>query len=336
MKKTAIFIDAFISSNEKKKWFDYNISNFIKSNQDIFIISNKMPCFDKFEYIKYFEYDSRNRLLNDRSKYTLPTHMYWTLQLYDDKGNNLILQGHNNPHGFTNWTILYNLKKICKVLKSYGYEYMIRCEYDVVLKNYDLMNTIFNDFETNEKSKICMIMPGEFGCVANLFLININYLDSKIPEMESEEDYIKFLYSLYGCNLSPVFEELFDHIVKNDCEYLNPKTTFEYIENIGICLSDGDVGRRNKLCYNSIFMTPINNNKEFLMINNSIDTNIYGEYSTENSSGQTTNTLFSILPGNWVKCECSKFVQIKTSEMKANTYVRFDLSNPCNFTLVKN
>jgi hypothetical protein len=34
MKKPAIFIDAFISSEEKKKWFDYNLSNFIKEGFD--------------------------------------------------------------------------------------------------------------------------------------------------------------------------------------------------------------------------------------------------------------------------------------------------------------
>jgi hypothetical protein len=213
---------------------------------------------------------------------------------------------------------------------------MIRCEYDILLKNYDLMNTIFKDFGTNEKNKTCMVLPGEFGCVTNFFLINVNYLDSKIPEMESEEDYIKFLYSLYGYNLSPVFEELFNHIIKNDCEYLNPNSTFEYIENIGICFSGGDVGHRHKLCYNNIFMTPVNNNTEFFMKNSSNDTNLYLEYTTENSSGHPTSTLISILPGNWIKTECSKFVQIKTSEMKINKSVTFDLSNPCTFTMVRN
>ena len=336
MKKPAIFIDAFISDKEKKKWFDYNLSKFIKQGHDVFIISNKMPSFDKFEDIKYFEYDSTNRLLTDRSKYTLISHMNWAHQLYDNSGNSCILQGHTNPHGFTNWTILYNLKKICKVLKSRGYEHMIRCEYDVIFKNYDLMNTIFKDFDTNEKNKTCMILPDEFGCVTNFFLININYLDSKIPEMESEEDYIKFLHSLYGHNLSPVFEELFNDIIKNDCEYLNPNSTFEYIENIGICLSGGDLGHRHKLCYNSIFMTPVNNNTEFFMKNSSIDTNIYLEYTTENSPGHPTSTLISISPGSWTKVECSKFVQIKTSEMKINKSVKFDLSNPCTFTMVRN
>jgi hypothetical protein len=331
MKKPAIFIDAFISSGENKKWFDYNLSNFIKQGHDVFIISNKMPCFDKFENIKYFEYDSKNRLITDSSKYTLYTAMNWWLEL---GGGSLI--GQSKVHGFTNWTILYNLKKICKVLKSYGYEYMIRCEYDVVFKNYDLMNTVFKDFDTNEKSKTCMIMSGDYGCTTNFFLININYLDSKIPEMESEEDYIKFLYSLYGCNLSPVFEHLFNDIIKNDCEYLNPNSTFEYIEHLGVCISAGDLGYRHKLTYNNIFMTPITNNTEFFIQNNSKDTDIYVEYTTENSLGHTTSTLISMKVNHWAIYKCSNFVEIKTSQMKSDKSVRFDLSHPCDFTVVRN
>ena len=331
MKKPAIFIDAFISTGENKKWFDYNLSSFIKQDYDVFIISNKMPCFDKFEDVKYFEYDSMNRLITDSSKYTLYTVMNWWHDLCGGS-----LRGQSKVHGFTNWTILYNLKKICKVLKSRGYEHMIRCEYDVVFKNYDLMDTIFKNFGSTENSKTCMIMSGDYGCTTNFFLININYLDSKIPEMESEEDYIKFLCSLYGYNLSPVFEQLFNDIIKNDCEYLNINSTFEYIEHLGICISVGDLGYRHKLCYKNIFMTPITNNTEFFLQNNSKDTDIYVEYTTENSSGHPTSTLISILPGCWVICKCSKFIEIKTSQMKSDKSVRFDLSNPCTFTITRN
>ena len=336
MKKPAIFIDAFISDKEKKKWFDYNLSKFIKQGHDVFIISNKMPSFDKFEDVKYFEYDSTNRLLTDRSKYTLISHMNWSQQLYTDTIDSWILQGRTTTHGFTNWTILYNLKKICKVLKSRGYEHMIRCEYDVVFKNYDLMDTIFKNFGTTENSKTCMILPGGFGCITNFFLINIDYLDSLIPEMETESGYIKFMYKLYGCNLSPIFEELFNNILDNKCEYLDEKLTNEYIEDLGVCISGGDLGFRHEVLSNNLLMTPVNNNTEFFMLNSSTDSNIYLEYTTEDPSGQSSSTLFLLLPRRWVRSPCSKFVEIKTSHMKSDKSVRFDLSRPCDFTLVRN
>jgi hypothetical protein len=339
MKKPAIFIDAFISSEEKKKWFDYNLAKFIKQGHDVFIISNKMPSFDKFENVKYFEYDSTNRLLTDGSKYTLTSRMRWEYQLYDGLGNSYFLEGYNTPHGFTNWTILYNLKKICKILKNNGYEYMMRCEYDVVFKNYDLMSTIFKDFGVNEKNKTCMILPGGFGCITNFFLINVNYLDAKIPELENEDDYMKFMHTLYGCNASPVFEQLLYSIIKDDCEYLDEKSTFEFIEHLGVCLSDGDMGFRHNIVYGNILMIPINDNTEFFIYNvhnTSPDGKTYIEYTTENSSGQLSNTLFLLLPGRWIRCPCSKFVEIKTSQMKSDKSVRFDLSKPCTFTIVKN
>jgi hypothetical protein len=181
-----------------------------------------------------------------------------------------------------------------------------------------------------------MILPGGFGCVTNFFLINIDYLDSLIPEMETEAGYIKFMYKLYGCNLSPVFEELFYNIIDKKCEYLDEKLTNEYIEDIGVCFSGGDLGFRHEIVYNNLLMTPVNNNTEFFAKNSSTDSNVYLEYTTEDSSGQSSSTLFLLLPGRWIRCKCSKFVEIKTSQMKYGKSVRFDLSKPCTFTIVRN
>jgi hypothetical protein len=335
MKKPAIFIDAYISNEEKKKWFDYNVTNFIKAGFDVFVISNKMISFDKFENVKYFEYDSKNRLLTDKSKYSLCSTIDWGYQLYDEWGG-CFFSGRSYIHGFTNWTVLYNLKKICKVLKSYGYEHMIRSEYDVIFKNYDLMNTIFKDFGSTEKSKTCMILKDQFGCTTNFFLIDVNYIDSIIPEMETEDDYIKFIHSLYGRNLSPVFEELFHNIIKNNCEYLDKPFTYAHIENIGACESSGDTGFRHDITYGSILMTPINNNTEFFMHNGSDDTSIYIQYTTADALGNPITTIHEVLPKNWNRFKCSNFVEIKTSQMKLGKYLKFDLSKPCTFTIVRN
>jgi hypothetical protein len=335
MKKPAIFIDAFITNDEAKRHFDYNVVNFIKQNFDVFIISNKIPSFDKFSDIKYFEYDSKNRILTDPSKYTLSSKILWGYQLYDQNGG-CFLSGYNKMHGFTNWTVLYNLKKICKVLKSYGYEHMIRCEYDLIFKNYDLMNTIFKDFGKTENSKKCMILPSEFGCTTNFFLIDVDYIDSIIPEMENEEDYLKFIQNLYGKNLSPVFEEILFTIIKNNCEFLDKETKNEYIENIGACMSNGDSGYRHRICYKNLLMTPVNNNTEFFMHNDSDDVIIYIKYSTANETGDRVDSIHELHPRNYFKFKSSKFVEIKTSQMKMSESRTFDLSIPCTFTMVRN
>lgn len=336
MKKPAIFIDAFINNTDKKTIFDYNVSNFIKNNWDVFIISNKMLSFDKFSEVKYFEYDCNNRLLLNVDKYKLTSNMEWRYQLRYSNGVSSFLHGKTKMHGFTNWTILYNLKRICKVLKRFGYDYMIRYEYDVLLKDYNLMDTIFKKFGQTEKSKNCMILPGGFGCATNFFLINVDYLDSKIPDLETEEDYLNFMRGLYGDNISPVFENLFKDIIISDCEFLDENETYQYIENLSAFISEtGDLGYRHKVVYKSLLMTPINDNTEFI-IHNSTKNRIYVNYITYDETGNLSDTLHIIHPNYWVKMPCRKSVEIKTSEMPVDKSIIFDLSEPCLFTFTLN
>ena len=338
MIKPAIFIDAFINNNDKKTTFDYNLSNFIKTNWDIFIISNKILSFDKFSDIKYFEYDSHNRLLLNSEKYKLTTLIRWDRHLYFSNGGSANFYGNSYTHGFTNWTILYNLKRICKVLKRFGYDYMIRCEYDVVFKDYNLMDTIFKNFGNTEKSKNCMILPGGItswykGCATNFFLINVDYLDSKIPELETEEDYLNFLYKIYGDNSSSIFEILFNDLISNDCEYLDIDETKKYIENISVNISEtGDLGYRHKIIYKSLLITPINDNQEFFICNLSNNT-VYFNYKTFDSNDQSISSLEVVYPNCWMRKPCRKFVEIKSSEMPNDKSTIFDLTQPCGFVI---
>lgn len=334
MHKPAIFIDSYISNDENKKWLDYNLCKYVKNNWDVFIISNKMPSFDHFSKIKYFEFDSRNRILNDRSKYKLNCSTQFFYILYENNVNYRV-DGSDNIHGFTNWSILYNIKKMCKTLKSFGYTHAIRCEYDVTFKDYDLMNTIFKSFGKTEKSKNCMIIPDIWGCTTNFFLFDVNYIDSKIPDLETEDDYNKFVYKLYGDNISPIFETLFNDLIKNDCEYLNKDHTYTFIENINNCMSDDQGFYRHKIMYNKLFMTPINDNSEFFMFNESKIKSIYVNFSTYNKSNELKSNVIFIEPGSWRKFECNKSVIIKTSDMNMSTSVTFDLNEPCKFTMVK-
>lgn len=332
MKKPAIFIDAFISNDENKKWLDYNLSNYIKNDWDIFIISNKIDSFDKFSQIKYFEYDSRNRILPDRQKYILNSQMHIWSTLYDSDGEKQF-KGYDLLHGFTNWTILHNLKKICKVLKNFGYQYMIRCEYDVVFKNYNLMDNIFKSFDSINKNINCMILKSDMGCATNFFLINIDYLDSKLPNLESESDYIDFINKLYGQNLSPVFEHLFNDLIKNDCIYMDTDSTLKNIENLSACISSGDNGYRYKIFYKDLLVTPVNDNTKFFANNLSEKNSVCFKYTTQNTNKETITSIHFINPKNYVLLDCNNFVEITVPNTTTQIdCVRFDLSTPCTFT----
>jgi len=329
MKKPAIFIDAFITSEEKKKWFDYNVTNFIKEGYDVFIISNKMSSFDKFDNIKYFEYDSTNRILADKSKYKLYTKMRWSRIMIPSGGVPYELSGTSTMHGFTNWTILYNLKKIAKVLKRFGYDHAIRCEYDVVFKSYNLMDTIFKNFGTDEKSKNMMILPGSMGVTTNFFLFGTNYIDKLIPDLETEHDYMMFMSSIYGDNTSPVLEDLFWKLVDNSAHYLNIEDTYNHIEKIDMCLSDGDFGLRHPFIFKNLQAIPINNNSEFFLCNTSNTKIIYLDFKT-----QGRGELLKIYPNSWLRVgNCKDFVEIHSSESPSENFIRFDLSQMSNFTI---
>ena len=335
MIKPAIFIDAYITDEQKKKWFNYNLSNYIKTDWDVFVMSNKMPSFDKFSDIKYFEYDSTNRILNDPSKYKLNSKIQWFNQLHDGI-RPLYFRGYSYTHGFTNWTILCNMKKICKVLKRFGHQYMIRCDYDVVFKDYQLMENIFKTFGTTEKSKNGIFVPDLFGSLATFYLLNVDYVDSKLPELETEEDYSKFMYQLYGNNTSPVFEHLLFDIFGKDCEFIDRDECFKNVENVGICVSSGgDFGLRHKIIYKNLMMTPVNDNKDFFIYNSSSSHTIYVELKTYRNESYVVDT-FGVPPLRWFSFSCSKQVEIKTSDMPENYCVTFDLSEPCTFTLTPN
>lgn len=336
MKKPAIFIDAYITTDEQKKWLNYNVNNYIKNEWDVFIISNKISSFDNFSNIKYFEYDCRNRILPDVSKYNLSTSLVWFYELFNN-GDYYRLDGSSYIHGFTNWTILYNIKKICKVLKNFGYTHAIRCEYDVTFKDYNLMNNVFKSFGETEKSKKCMIIPDGWGCTTNFFLFDVEYLDSKIPELETENDYLNFLNKTYNNNISPIFERMFNDLISKECEYLDKEKTYQYIDKISACESADDSIYRHKICYKKLFMTPVNNNTEFFFYNDKNNQkSIYLTYSTFDEFDNFVTKNIIVDPDRWFKLKCSKLVEIKTSDMPYGKSVKFDLINEqCRFTLIK-
>lgn len=325
MIKPAIFIDAYLSDDSRLELFNQNIKAYKDCGYDIYVISNKISHFERFSNLKYFEYDSENRILKDPSKYTLHSVMSWD---FDCSKFHVI--GTSLSHGFTNWTILYNLKKIALLLKKRGYTHLIRCEYDVVFKDYDLMKNIFKDYGITEKSKKCMILPGGFGVSTNFFLIDIDILIDKIPDMETEEDYLNFLIKFYGYNKSPVFEELFNNLLYDQFEFLDEAKTNENIVNVSCFLSGGDFGYRHSVLYGDLILTPIDDNQKFLFKHCGLKT-VYIDFKTDN-----LHHILCIRPGHYlvINLQNNSFVEVKTSDMDENKVVRFDLNQPCKFKTV--
>lgn len=334
MNKVALFIDAFITSDEKFNVFTNNVHKFSQCNWDIFIISNKIFSFDKFSQVKYFEYDSENRILKDSSRYILPdvTHIWSEFHLSDGKH---MFEGNFPSHGYTNWTILHNLKKISTVLKKKGYTHFIRCEYDVDLKDYNIMSTIFKNFEKTERSVFGMGTIGDGkthpGLVTNLFLISVDYVLNLIPDLDTEDDYEKFMMSVYGTATSPVFESLFMHLVKDKIELMDQGETFQHINKIGVCSSDGGDHRHQSFRKN-LLCSLINDDTGLLVWNTSYDSNNLIEISIDGRE-----SLYKLHPRSFtiLNCTTEKIIEIKSSLMSPNDKIIFDKNKKYNYATLR-
>jgi hypothetical protein len=335
MKKPAIFIDAFLSDESRHEIFKYNVTNFIKNDWDVFIISNKMSHFDSFAGVKYLEYDPTNRVLPDRNRYKLKSRMHFTFNLYDGDGNERVLYGYDHFHGFTNWTLLYNMRRMAEVAQRFGHTHFITCEYDMMLKNYDLMSTLFKDFGKTENSKKCMVHPGTgFFCMTNIYLISVDTVLSTIPVLNTEDDYEQLLIRTYGTPLSTVYEQLFaDLFIKyignweagdaTGAELIPASVYWETVDGYGKYMSDGaDGNNRVTMAYNKVYLTPVNDNSQFFVYNTK-ESPVFLDYTTEGY-----HTTFLVHPHTWHLLPANTYATAITSDMLVRNHkFTYDLIN---------
>lgn len=337
-KKPAIFIDAFLSDEKRHEVFNRNVTNFVRHGWDVFIISNKIQHFGDFSGVKYFEYDSTNRILANPSRYNLPSAMTWTFSLYASNGDKLLWSGVNPTHGFTNWTLLYNLRRMAEILKQRGYTHFITIEYDNQFKNYNLMDTMFKGFGTTPNSLKCMIVPAHgWKCMTSMYLISVDVVLNTVPLLPTENDYEAFMRTLHGGQPdSPVYEELFRNLfvkyvddIPTAAHLIPIEAYHETVDGFGAHFSAGDKGLRHSMCYGNVILCPVNNNTDFLIWNrNTYPTMI--EYKTNGE-----HATFKLGPENWTLKKCNTFVEVVTSDMLSSGHVqKYDLINEkFNFTI---
>jgi hypothetical protein len=331
MKKPAIFIDAFITTPERHDILSHNINQFSKYGWDVFVISNHMLNFSAFHNVKYFEYDSRNRLLTDRNRYELPSMIYFYSDLYNEIGDAYRLTMYQPTHGFTNWTLLYNIRRMALAAKRYGHTHFIGCEYDILFKNYNLLETIFKDYGSTSANNI-VIRHNGWGCTTNLYLLDVDVVLNTLPEMETVEQHDEFLIQRYGSLRSPVFEQLFSELFSSTSHVLPSDVIAEHTENWGVFGSEGDRGYRHGTHYKNLVMTPVNNNTSFFLQNLNHKSPLFIEYKTN-----TTERILVLSPSQWttIPCEQDQYVDIRSSEtiQQKSTPIHFDLTTPSNATI---
>lgn len=200
--KPAIFIDAYLNSPDREETFHKNVQNFIDHGYDVFIISNKIIKFDKFNKVKYFEYDSRNRLLKDQNNYVTSSDndYFYYGKKYHFNGSieDRVLFTYSPIFNTTNLSVLYNTRRICDIAKEFGYTNILRVEYDCIFDRYDFENTFLKGYETEDWNNYGLAGAGCFGVYTNWIYLNVDYFISKIPLIQSDYQYKDFICKNFG------------------------------------------------------------------------------------------------------------------------------------------
>ncbi len=274
--KPAVFIDAYLSSPDREEIFQRNVQNFIDAGYDLFIISNKMRVFDKLDNVKYFEYDSRNRLLTDRNSYLASSDSDYLCysKNYDLFLNNGEIATHElsicspvyNP---TNLSVLYNTRRICDIAKEFGYTNILRVEYDCIFENYDFENNLLKGYNTEDWNNYGLAAKGCFSVYTNFIYLNIDYVINNIPLIKTEDQYKTFMLKNFGDLKYLTFETIMAKML-NKIKILSDDESIKYLTpNIDSFTSDQ--GYRRYMFYSDKLLVANVNNNTKLFVDNQYD-----------------------------------------------------------------
>lgn len=307
--KPAIFIDAYLSSNDREQVFHKNVQNFIDHGYDVFIISNKISNFDKFDKIKYFEYDSRNRLLKDTTGYlsTSDSDYFQYAKKFNFNGDvNVephVLFIYSPIFNTTNLSVLYNTRRICEIVKEFGYTNILRVEYDCIFDRYDFENTILKGYETERWNDYGLAASGCFGIYTNWIYLNVDYFTNKIPVIKTENQYKEFLLNNF-CELKYLTFEKMMYRILNKIKILGVDESEKYVDNnTNKFTSDQTYSRFN--FYSGKLLVASANNHSCIVLDNQYDEEISVTITRDNlieiiTMPSKTFYTFSINPNQYV------------------------------------
>ncbi len=315
--KPAIFIDAYLNTPEREEIFQRNVQNFIDAGYDLFIISNKIHSFDKFDKVKYFEYDSRNRLLKDRSGYLASSDSdyfhYGKDYMFSHNSGKYKFNTYSPIFNTTNLSVLYNTRRICEIVKEFGYTNILRVEYDCIFENYDLENTLLKGYDTEDWNNYGLAAWGCYGVYTNFLYLNVDYFISKIPLIKSDYQYKDFILESFGELKYLTFEKIIALKLKK-LKVLSREETDKYVvETTNTFTSIQSTNRYNFYSGNLIVSTI--NNHTALLIDNEYQESV--DVTIEHDEKKETINLVSgcfyylnITPGKYLCVKHKDFVKV--------------------------
>jgi len=235
--KIGLFIDYYDAGEKSRELFSECLRKFLDCGYDIFLISNNVTSIDiPINELKYFEYDSENRLFKSDLRPFCQI-IGTNHNLVDCEDNTLY--DYSGAFGVFNpadWSVFYNISKAAQVMKAKGYDYMLKIDYDVILKNYDVLGTVFKGFNGGMGQTIdspCW-RGSKFQGLLNNFLLSTDLILSSIPlnSLATSEGYRDWVYSLSindfkDPELMPIFEVIFGVLFRDKTKIIPYQTLNE-------------------------------------------------------------------------------------------------------------
>lgn len=315
--KPAIFIDAYLNTPEREAIFQRNVQNFIDAGYDLFIISNKIHSFDKFDKVKYFEYDSRNRLLKDRSGYLASSDSdyfhYGKDYTFIHNSEKYKFNTYSPIFNTTNLSVLYNTRRICEIVKEFGYTNVLRVEYDCIFESYDLENTLLKGYDTEDWNNYGLAAWGCYGVYTNFLYLNVDYFISKIPLIKTDYQYKDFILESFGELKYLTFEKVIAWKL-NKLKVLNRDETDKYVVNTTNTFTSVQSTNRYNFYSGNLLVSTINDHTA-LLIDNEYQEPI--DITIEHGDKKETINLYSncfyylnITPGIYLCVKHKDFVKV--------------------------
>lgn len=282
--KIGLFIDYYDTGEKSRGLLSECLKKFLDCGYDIFLISNNVTSIDiPINKLKYFEYDGENRLFKSdlRAYCLIAQDIYGIVDCEDNTSYHY--KGTFGAYNPVDWSLFYNISKAAQVMKTKGYDYMLKIDYDVILKNYDVLNTIFRDLARVKKSKFGMTIESSFwdgsplGGLLNNFLISVDLISSSIPlnKLATSEGYRDWVHSLPINNVNgymPIFEVIFSVLFRDKTEIIPYQTLNEELITLDGNTNDTRVFEPPFLNYDNMSTYPIlaayiNSSSQLMVLN---------------------------------------------------------------------
>lgn len=215
--KIITIVDCFVDSKSVENKLNNFVTNFDKSNSDILLVSNKIVNSEILSKVKYYIYDSNNRLF--KGDYTnienvVLSHVNEGLTIRDtDPG----LQRHG-------LSVLVNLFNSLNFAKSLGYTHFQRFEVDDLISRdgWEFVKNVPELCLKNNKKGMFYFNHKQNSDISfHYFFCEIEYFLNTIGKIMTEEDYRKYIYSKrQNYDFMNVEEYIYHNIIDNDKEKL--------------------------------------------------------------------------------------------------------------------